>query len=115
MNHPRTSGIEESGTGLQCHLCGATRDAQGKKLLNPSRLLEHMRTAHPEAVSSPRFSPPPPMNPYQVYSVPKSAPLRVTAPPPPASHAKFCPQCGFDMKAVDAAMKPPHAPPGGDD
>jgi hypothetical protein len=104
----RTSGIEESGMGMQCHLCGATQDANGRKFINPSRLLEHLRKAHPEAVSTPRLSPPP-IDPSQAYSVPKSMPLRAAHPAPRPVQAKFCPHCGFHLEATHAAMKHPPA------
>lgn len=120
MNHLHTSGIEESGIGMTCHLCGATGDPGGKKFINPSRLLEHMRQAHPEAVTTPHFSPIPPIKPTQVYPLTRSAPLcdavtpPAAEPPQPTAHAKFCPQCGFNMAAIEAAMKSSPPPRRGD-
>ena len=104
----RTSGIEESGMGIRCDLCGATQDANGRKFINPARLLEHLRKAHPEAVSTPRFCPPP-IDPSQAYSVPKSPPLRVAHPARRAVQDKFCPHCGLHLDGSDAAMKHPPA------
>jgi hypothetical protein len=115
MNHHHTSGIGESGEGMPCHLCGATGDCDGRKFINPSRLLEHLRKAHPEAVSTPRFPPPPPVEPTQAYPMPGSAPRRAAVPPPPVSHARFCPQCGFNMEPIEAAMRPPHRAHRGED
>lgn len=88
------SPAPEAGEGVyECDICGVDHNARGVKFRTDADVTQHKRRIHGKATESKKAT----------AKGPKSEKVR-KAPSLEANHVKFCPQCGFNMEIVNAAM-----------
>jgi len=92
-------------TSLQCDICGA-KESQAGKPFTPAGLGAHKKHLHaseragqkqqsaPEETPSPKNQDAKTRKPDRLRKIFQAE----------ANHVKFCPQCGFNMEVVNAAM-----------
>ena len=89
--------------GLQCDICGASESKSGKSF-GPAGLAAHRRHFHGsgKVETSQEKESGPADAPSQKNARKRGRPLKALQ--SEANHVRFCPQCGFNMEVVNAAM-----------
>jgi len=90
-----TAGSDTTPLRFACDICGATTSRRGRLFTSEAEVLRHRTHMHPETKSSARAharKPETKVRPRKVRVAGESA------------HAKFCPQCGFNLSVISAAL-----------
>lgn len=83
---------------LSCDICGATTSRRGRLFITKQDVVRHQAHMHPEIRSNQASAPPKVRKP-----VAKARPRKVRT-AGETTHAKFCPQCGFNLSVISAAL-----------
>lgn len=96
---PNAALPEPQPGALVCDICGVDHNARGVTFRTDADVTQHKRRIH--GVSTGKES----KKESKKAAAPASKTDRVRrAPSLEANHVKFCPQCGFNMEIVNAAM-----------
>lgn len=89
------ASLPEAASSLVCDLCGVGHNARGEDFRTEADVLQHKRRVHGASAKAGKAAGP----------IEKRKPGNLRkAPTVEANHVKFCPQCGFNMEIVNAAM-----------
>lgn len=93
--HAGTSGPSAGPVPLSCVICGATTSRRGRLFITQQDVVKHQTHMHPEA------KPSAPAKTRKPDAKARPGKVRATG---ETAHAKFCPQCGFNLSVISAAL-----------
>jgi len=83
---------------LSCDICGATTSRRGRKFTTQLDVVRHCIHMHPET------RPDQPSASAKTRKPAAKASAHKVRTPGETAHAKFCPQCGFNLSVISAAL-----------